>query len=696
MGKIRMLAVSLSCLFLMAACGAKGEEQPQTGQFPSTGAEAQLDVVLDGDGFCDVAPELKGGAFLGMQFYKGEPVQLWASAPRKKTVSVYLYRKDGTRETVLEEAAWDDTLSGGYLDDAGNYYGIADNRITKLDASGQTLFSVSAGEKDRHDSIEEICCVPGGNAALAARITDPETSIINMTLMELGQEGKLSKVEFKSSKEASYENMPSYTAHLGSWGEDLLLMDGGNIYKLDLKAGTLAKAVSLDQSAYAAQQRMPLESEEDIRAVYIPESGKVELLWAYSSGKGRCESLSFKDMTKEREIITLSGIHLDSWLKEQIVKFNSGNDKYYISVKTSIENTHDFIVNTGVEIATGKGPELLYGRVMLDSVGELIEKGGLVDLAPLMKQSGIREEDYFPMTFMRWREGEAVYAIVYKACAQDYLIKAEVLGDIRNPDMETLLDALLAYPEQSVLISGGSGFAKNLLRNFLYGSETLYGMIDWEAGTCDFSGELFYKLLEVVKRYQFLASRANSENYPVLMKTRATGAEGAYRFKTVEEYEAEGYVPVYYMFDDGIYPALDRNNMSRDFSLYINANSKNPEAAWEFLSFILSEAAQETVFTGDPFSAGLPVMKKVFLSEGQNLIDNGWPGGRRVQWDITRESVEAEAEYFENTRDLPWRTEPIVEIIVEEAGGYFNGAKELQQVRDVVQNRVQLYIDEHK
>ena len=34
-----------------------------------------------------------------------------------------------------------------------------------------------------------------------------------------------------------------------------------------------------------------------------------------------------------------------------------------------------------------------------------------------------------------------------------------------------------------------------LLRLFFEGSEDLWGMVDWEEGTCDFSGELFGKLL---------------------------------------------------------------------------------------------------------------------------------------------------------------------------------------------------------
>lgn len=679
--KFQILAVSVLCLVFLTACGGKEDEQPEGGQFPtgSTGGQ-QLDVVLDENDFPDIAAELGGGTFLGMQFYKGEPVQLWTSGQRgDNAVSVYLYRKDKTRETVIETVSWNDTLSGGYLDEQGNYYGIAENKVTKTDASGKTLFSADAGDLKAHDSIEEICSTPGGKTAVLARLTDQETNMIVMTLMELGQDGKLTKVELKTDKKSTAGNLPSMAAHLGTWGEDLLLLDGDYIYKIDLKTGTLTQAVSLIQTSYVAHQR---ESQEAIRAMCIPESGRIELLWAYSSGRGRCENLTFKDMTKERETITLSGWRIDSWLKEQVAKFNSANDRYYISIKTVNDNSaaYDFRRNTNIEIATGMGPEILYGEYMLESVSSMIEKGVLMDLAPLMEQSGIKEEDYFPMAF-RWRTGDAIYGIFYRAFATDYLIKADVLGDVRDPDMEALLDALLAYPEKACF-EGGS-FSKGILWDFLYASDTLYGMLDWEAGTCDFSGELLPKMLEVAKRYEYTPSKTQ------IMKRR--GNEATYVFHTEEEYEAEGYVPIYYIFDDGRHPMV---NESRDSTLCINANSAHPEAAWEFIRFILSEEAQETIYIASSTDNNLPVMKKFFLSGGQDFIENGWSGARPVGYEVTKENVDALAEYLEDARERSWKTEPIVEIIVEEASEYFSGVKNIQQVLDAIRNRVQLYMDE--
>lgn len=683
MGKFKMLAVSLLSIFVLAACGETEDKQPESGQFPEEGpGEEHLDVVLDVNDFHDVAAELQGGLFLGMQFYKGEPVQLWAPGPGMNEVSVYLYRKDGTREKVVERVVLEQTASGGYLDEAGNYYGIAGNRITKLNASGQAVWSAAAGEAASYDSIEEICCAPDGRTAVLAKVTDSGYQV--MTLMELGQDGRLSKVELKPFKESSFRgNVLSYTAHLGSWGEDLLLLDGDFIYKIDLQAGTLTKAVSFAQTSYVTPKSEPKASEEDIRAFRIPENGRIELLWAFSAGRGRCENLTFRDITKEKETVTLAGLHIDAWLKEQIAKFNAANEQYYITIKTTTDrqSMYDFRIRTGVEIATGKGPELLFGELMLESVSGMIEKGALVDLAPLMEQAGIRQEDYFPMTF-RWRTGDAVYGVHYSAYAADYLIKADVLGDAGNLDMETLLDALLAYPEPACFGGGGSS-AGNVLRELLYASDTLYGMLDWENGTCDFSGDLLPKMLEVAKRYEYAGSKKDITLHRFNL--------GSYEFQIREEYEAEGYVPAFYIFDDGIHPAVNRG---RDNVLYINANSAHPEAAWEFIKFILSEETQGTLF--DDSRTNLPVMKKLFMSEGLAYVEKMKPIAEHVDNVVTEKNVDALAEFLEDARELPWKTRPIVDIIVEEARGYFDGIKDIEQVLDTTRNRVQLYLDERK
>ena len=63
---------------------------------------------------------------------------------------------------------------------------------------------------------------------------------------------------------------------------------------------------------------------------------------------------------------------------------------------------------------------------------------------------------------------------------------------------------------------------------------------------------------------------------------------------------------------------------------------------------------------------------------------------------LTEERIAEIKEALEDARYAPVRTQPILDIIYEEAGGYFSGTKEIDETIRVISNRVQLYLDENR
>lgn len=62
-------------------------------------------------------------------------------------------------------------------------------------------------------------------------------------------------------------------------------------------------------------------------------------------------------------------------------------------------------------------------------------------------------------------------------------------------------------------------------------------------------------------------------------------------------------------------------------------------------------------------------------------------------------SEERQAEYrqmIEEARPLPVRTKFILEVILIEAQDYFDGYKSTNEVINLINNRVQLYLDENR
>lgn len=136
------------------------------------------------------------------------------------------------------------------------------------------------------------------------------------------------------------------------------------------------------------------------------------------------------------------------------------------------------------------------------------------------------------------------------------------------------------------------------------------------------------------------------------------------------------------LFDDGCHGTVYGS------SLKVNANSPNKEGAWEFLSFFLSREAQET--------QDLPVHKGAFAARAEEIMAEHAKFGLSVYPDpLTKEDVaELETYLMEDVRFPSIRVQPLIDIIIEEAADYFSGIKDIDQVRAVVKNRVQLYLDE--
>ena len=302
-----------------------------------------------------------------------------------------------------------------------------------------------------------------------------------------------------------------------------------------------------------------------------------------------------------------------------------------------------------------------------------------------MEASGIREEDYFPLTFATWRQGEKIYGVNYQMTLWGEMIDEEVLGSSEMPDMETLVDALLALERDGVYFEGWD--AGQVLNSFLWGTDSLWGMVDWESRTCDFNTPLFGKLLEAARRH---GDDGRKSPEATIMNRRYLECLMDYNRKS------EGRVTSGVLFDDGCYVAS-----LPTYTLAINANSPYKEGVWEFIYFLIGEENQSADLT----SHLAPVNRKAFELWTQwciyNLTEVKYENGvaHYPSYYGTDVSEERQAEFIkvlEEARPLPIRTEPIIEIILEEAEDYFNGYKSAEEIGRVVGNRVQLYLDEGK
>lgn len=221
-------------------------------------------------------------------------------------------------------------------------------------------------------------------------------------------------------------------------------------------------------------------------------------------------------------------------------------------------------------------------------------------------------------------------------------------------------------------------------------------MVDLDAGTCDFDKELFFKLLEVSKLYGYDPRK----NTPLL--ARHTSIDNIFSSLNVQDNTYTLISGI--LFDDGFHPMV-----SDAMTLSINAKSAHKDGAWEFIRFLLSETVQK-----GPCGWNTPVLRTALdqnISKSlEPLLDSPYGSmwsdlieGERVDTfvlfqpgEITGQMIQNYRDMAENARFLPARTSPLLKIICDEANYYFEGSKSIEEVRSIIENRVQLYINEHK
>lgn len=683
------LAVIL-CVAFLPGCGMEQEDILQSG----SDSQAYTDIKTDRQSVTVPAETDENWELLSMQFYEDEIVQFWGKLKMDGrtflSMDVYLFRGEGNGELLLEEATRQ-YRNTWFLDGEENCY-VLNSGIARLDEKGKEIWHWKDG------LVRDICQLPDGKIMLIVKIGE------KMKLAELNPE--TGEVTEKNKVELDGKDTGQY---IGAGENGLVILNEEGFWEVDAETGIRLCVMPFEGSSYRFEDSIGKVS--DFRAV---TGGRVEVI------RGReMETLQMADIRGERTAITVRNNFFDFWEKYWTEEFNRKNETYYVVLEECSDS--GLLAQTGVEIATGGGPDILGGYVIvyeLTGVSGLIEKGVLEELTPYMERAGIRKDDYFPAAFSCWQDGERVYAVdthLNISGSAGYWISEELLGGDDEPDIEALVNALYNYPEERVVYCM-LGDSQWILSNvFFKGTEDLWGMVDWEKGTCDFGGELFVKMLEMARKYGYSDEK---RDYPVLSDWR-TGSN-CYNWMSLAQLEEEGKRYVGYFTDDGCHTLVVPNKV-----MTINSNSTNKEGAWEYICFLLGKEAQEDFKyrnAGGHEVNGYPVSRNAFeevmkaeMEEGAigrivgitgNMVDDYKAGqmefielkrnaeAYRKLYDLREETVQEIKETLEDARHMPVKTEPVLNIIFEEAADYFNGTKSVEEVVKVIENRVGLYLKE--
>ena len=130
-------------------------------------------------------------------------------------------------------------------------------------------------------------------------------------------------------------------------------------------------------------------------------------------------------------------------------------------------------------------------------------------------------------------------------------------------------------------------------------------------------------------------------------------------------------------------------------SFVLSGQSGHLEGAWSFARYLLTEDYQSGLLDR---GGGLPTRRDVFEDNVQDAAEyEGFCFINNQFMDLpalTPDQLDSAVSFIEGVHHFAFDDVTVMNIIYEEAEGYFQGQKDVKRVVDVIQNRVGLYLQE--
>ena len=128
----------------------------------------------------------------------------------------------------------------------------------------------------------------------------------------------------------------------------------------------------------------------------------------------------------------------------------------------------------------------------------------------------------------------------------------------------------------------------------------------------------------------------------------------------------------------------------------INANSQNKETAWAFIKFLLSEEMQ---LNTNLSPRSFPVLNAALEKKAKSVFGGSFMGAQAEELDEKQQQafnayLTAIKQLSDRINSYTWTDTLINDMINAEVQYYFDGSKTAEEVADVLQNKVDLYLNE--
>lgn len=633
---------------------------------------------------------------------------------------VYSYSDDGVSKNFLTkfdaEGKWQfsqeitDEIADSYInaitvDDQGRVYMAGDGNIWLLDADGNYQGKITMDSANSW--INSVVCGKDGKVYISYQNYTESTS-----------EYVLTAIDYEGKKLGeSYTGLPANSNAVAAGTEyDFLAHDGISVYGYNLDKKEPEYLFDWLDSDINGNGVRNFRQLEDGRIIAVIED------WENNDNGVALLTKKKAEEVPEKETIVVGTISGAYNLQSQAVKFNKANSQYHISVKqyydynNSGENAwRDALTNLNNDITSDNCPDIIDLSGL--SVEQLASKGVFEDLNPyLEKSSMLNREDFIENILNVYTINDALISIPSNFSMQTIVGSADMLGEESGWTLDEMIALAEAHPDADIFDKVAK---REIMQAMMMFNEDAF--IDWSTGECRFDSDEFKKMLEFVNRFPDEvdwqqggpSTPTRIQNGEVLLDTAYV-----YDFEQLQMYED--------MFQGKAtcigFPTMDGKGghaLSAGNAYAIAGKSSHKDGAWAFIESILTQEENGRYWNGFPtVKSKLDAMiadatRVEYVTDengeiakdenGEAIVSGGYSSiGYEDGWEYTfrtptQEEVDKVLALMEEARPVSYGGEDeIMNIINEEAEGFYSGQKSVDEVAGIIQSRINIYVSENR
>jgi len=584
-------------------------------------------------------------------------------------------------------------------DSAGNVYLDGESAVYVFNAEGNYLFNIS-------EIGYMINLVRNNKGDVYQCVYDTNTEICKLVSFDLNQQAFSDAINFKCDNKSIYNVKNCYPGK----GYDIYVDNGTSLYGCKLDTGEAVELIDWFDSDI---------DETVVSGLYAVSSEQIYAICGEDDYKMFEFNKVAPENVKEKTVITLATTGVDTDLANAVVEFNKQNSNFRIQVTdyslySTEEDEYGAVDKMNSEMVSGNVPDIIVMN-LYTPYESYVSKGLLYDLNELIeKDSEFSKSDYLENIFKASEVDGKLYEILPSLYVQTLVGKEKYIGDKNGWSIDSVNELFSSgkLPENMELFPNILT-QQDMLKYIYMASQNQF--LDLINNKCNYNNDNFKKVLEFSKKCPAEINGKNELDEAFYEDYCTSYSEDRNLLDSLTLTDFWGYHEEVKTFFGGEnitmvgFPSDDENGqiIYASSELAISAKSDNKDIAWNFIKFFLSDTFQVKINNAWPVNlSALNTKAEKAMKKGMVCDDAGnelyseslveFNGGYLDIGPATQEEVDKVMEYLKSQNKLLRCNQSITNIIKEEAGAYFRDEKTVDETMDLIQNRIQNYVNESK